>query len=530
MFRILSLIVILSSLGLSSLFAMQQSQLGKRSKQSCPKVTGELPFKKQKNELLRNQAVQQFENIARGRASFTEELRSFVSENPNVKDEHGNTLLHNALIFHNQELIAELIENPLLNINVRNDVDRTFLQLAVRANNPQAVELILKRKPEKLDALYIFSLDAFDILKIAYAMNEHVIVNALEEFFKNLDTEFTVLKKKTTLFKLAHNQQMSHGQKELRERVQLLELFQHFEKFFKFCNAKESLLLDPAKLFVLFDFNDVNEIDSHWRENFTKDEVFFLCSALSEGGIDWLINLIQNNIFTEPRELIDCLQFFITNDLHFKNLLLSLENPEGLLAHYSKFSPSLKKIALFYLVIVISNIEDYKMLLDDESAWLINVIENGKTLLHFAIKNEDIALVNAILAHNPNLSIRDAQGEHPLDLAIEGENADIFSAFLPYINIGHQNNDGSTLLHRIVTTGKIEFINALLDHGFDINAQNNDGDTPLHLACRSIYQSHDILVAVIGTLLARNPDLNLKNNNGETSFHIVMGLRVLPLA
>lgn len=566
MIRNVSLVVILNCIGLLNAFAMQ-SKLGKRSKQWCPKSQGGAPIKKKKIESFRNQAVQQFEDVARGRAPFTEELRSFIMKNPNIKDEQHNTLLHNALKFHNQRLIVELIQNPLLDINVRNDDNESLLKLAIHANNVEAVKLILERKPKSSNAYNIFALDVFENRQVALAIGQQV-AKLIEDFTPSLSNISEL-----TLFKKAQNGQVAYSKQSQQRDLLVCDLSQHVEKFEKISRAKQSLQQYPDRLGVFFDFNQ--EDDSNWKENFTEEEIFLLCSAFTEGNFYWLLKLSRGQNQNANFHFGMFPDFLMYSDLGLAGLrLLGEFNDEFVqqfIRDFEMMPPLAKAIMLFDHFDNIKK-QQIEQIVTDENAWLVNalIVRNNffDTVLHRAVEKNDIDLVNILLEKKPNLKIKNIHGHTAFYIAcfkaFEREDRRVFEAFLPYItkedwndvanslvrsksnddtcrrmfadlvpyiDIEDQDSMGNTFLHRAILSGKIEMVKEVLKHNPSINAQNKKGDTPLLLACKLIISVEESkwknFDSMISELFLHHADFNIQNNDGKSysSFSVERSLK-----
>ncbi|KAJ4366306.1 hypothetical protein N0V83_007942 [Neocucurbitaria cava] len=119
----------------------------------------------------------------------------------------------------------------------------------------------------------------------------------------------------------------------------------------------------------------------------------------------------------------------------------------------------------------------------------------GLRPIFVALECAGAAVVQALVKHNADVSIRDARGLTVLQAAFESPMAQdkeamsaIFDAFLAKdANAMVTYPDGKTLLHRAVSArfGHTRVAHLLISSGVKINAQDNDGNTALHLATHS---------------------------------------------
>lgn len=96
-------------------------------------------------------------------------------------------------------------------------------------------------------------------------------------------------------------------------------------------------------------------------------------------------------------------------------------------------------------------------------------------------------LIPILLRYRAIMSIRDAQGNTPLMLAMrladEQKAIQVARVLLNAgIDINAQNSSNDTALHRAVQKKKYELITFLIQNGADVNLVNNQNQTPLMLA------------------------------------------------
>lgn len=183
--------------------------------------------------------------------------------------------------------------------------------------------------------------------------------------------------------------------------------------------------------------------------------------------------------------------------------------------------------------------------------------QDGRTLLHIAIENNDYESVLVLLEANADTSVKDHRGYTPLhsageyagqgkiltrllDMPFIDPNAysnlgstpfhhfcqhfsspefkELFKLFLERgadVNIRDKSN-GETPLHKAILNRsvKLMMVELLLEHKAEINLSNHAGDTPLHYAVRMDRQD------LVRTLILNRADLFLKNNQEKTALDI----------
>jgi len=119
-------------------------------------------------------------------------------------------------------------------------------------------------------------------------------------------------------------------------------------------------------------------------------------------------------------------------------------------------------------------------------------VEAGYTLLHFAVEQNRLEMVNYLLESgaNPNL-YGDFQQRTPIMNAI----------------LMCPSNENT-----------LQIINALVKHGADVNASGIGGIRPLHM-CSSEFMPSNFEVRYCELLLQNNADINAKDETGWTPLH-----------
>ena len=150
--------------------------------------------------------------------------------------------------------------------------------------------------------------------------------------------------------------------------------------------------------------------------------------------------------------------------------------------------------------------------------------KDGHSLLYYAVKNEDVDMVELLLkkAKWSDIETPDKQGKTMLQYAILGDNLEILRLLgNAGANLSAADAQGNTLLHFAIMKNFFNANSASDSHNYkkiidflisriDVNATNKVGDTPLHLGVR---YGNEI---TIENLLNHDARLNVKNNNNET--------------
>ncbi|MGH0183887.1 UNVERIFIED_CONTAM: hypothetical protein FKN15_019196, partial [Acipenser sinensis] len=115
------------------------------------------------------------------------------------------------------------------------------------------------------------------------------------------------------------------------------------------------------------------------------------------------------------------------------------------------------------------------------------VLEDGLSLLHYAVQLSNDEAVKLLLLYNANPNLANSRGSTPIHLAVEKRN---------------QSQSGDETIAR-----------QLLDRGASINETDFEGRTPLHIACQ---HGQDKVVRV---LLSRGADVHLKGKDDWAPLH-----------
>ncbi|XP_014467385.1 PREDICTED: uncharacterized protein LOC106740649 isoform X2 [Dinoponera quadriceps] len=121
----------------------------------------------------------------------------------------------------------------------------------------------------------------------------------------------------------------------------------------------------------------------------------------------------------------------------------------------------------------------------------VNTKDNDEiTLLHYAVNNGDINIVNILLKNGADVTLITNKGNTPLHIATSKGHKDIVEVLLQYVNRNKLNDfinakttaSGTTSLHVAAKNGYFDIIKLLLKHGAIYNIKNNEGETPFNLS------------------------------------------------
>lgn len=132
---------------------------------------------------------------------------------------------------------------------------------------------------------------------------------------------------------------------------------------------------------------------------------------------------------------------------------------------------------------------------------------HGEAFLHRAVTLTDLPIIQAALALNPNLEVKNWEGKTPLHLAIK-----------EYLNLLPSEITMANLTTQIIAT--------LLQAKANVNAQDAQGMTALHHCASRHSQIYDDIVfpqilQLVKKLLAAGADWQMQDNTGSTFVELV---------
>ncbi|MEX0774981.1 MAG: ankyrin repeat domain-containing protein [Phycisphaeraceae bacterium] len=147
--------------------------------------------------------------------------------------------------------------------------------------------------------------------------------------------------------------------------------------------------------------------------------------------------------------------------------------------------------------------------------------------LHQAVLDDDVAEVQKLLANGTSADESGFQHERPLHLARSREMVDLLVKAGGSVNV--VTDYGDTPLHYACARGFESAIQAMLDHGANVNAANAPGEPPLVWAMRSDWDGddpfsqllpsrpvHKDTLALVELLIGRGTNVNSRGTGGLT--------------
>lgn len=136
---------------------------------------------------------------------------------------------------------------------------------------------------------------------------------------------------------------------------------------------------------------------------------------------------------------------------------------------------------------------------------------DGTTPLDYAVRDQNVAEVRALLAKGAPADAENRYGVTPLVLAVEGGNLQIVNALIAAgANVNHALPEGETVLMTAARTGNVAVLHALLSH--DARTETRDGfygETALIWAAGADHPD------AVSTLLDSGADVNERSAHAE---------------
>jgi len=152
----------------------------------------------------------------------------------------------------------------------------------------------------------------------------------------------------------------------------------------------------------------------------------------------------------------------------------------------------------------------------------VNVTDiNGNYLLVYAIMNNNLKLINALISRGATLDITDSDGKSILFIPIKYHYNKVLQILLEHdkniigISLTEiKDKEGFIGLHYAIVFKNIDAIKILLEYGSNVNITNNKGYNALHLAIAAKLEE------ICKFILSYNIDINARINNGQNALHL----------
>jgi ankyrin repeat protein len=133
---------------------------------------------------------------------------------------------------------------------------------------------------------------------------------------------------------------------------------------------------------------------------------------------------------------------------------------------------------------------------------------DGTTALHWAVRADDLGLVDKLIAGGANVKVANRYGITPLHLASENGNAAMLEKLLKAgADVNEVGTEGETALMTAARTGNVDALKVLLARGATVDAKDEwKGQTALMWATA---QNHP---AMVKELIAHGADVNAHSN------------------
>ena len=150
---------------------------------------------------------------------------------------------------------------------------------------------------------------------------------------------------------------------------------------------------------------------------------------------------------------------------------------------------------------------------------------DGTTALHWAVHEQDLSKVVALLKQGANPDSRNDYGATPMTVAAEHGNFPIMKALVRAGgDIESANSEGETLLMAVARTGRADTARLLLDKGAKVNAKENWGGQTALMWAAAQQQP-----AMIRLLLKHGADVNARGKDRDWPRWVTSEPRIKPL-
>jgi ankyrin repeat protein len=181
----------------------------------------------------------------------------------------------------------------------------------------------------------------------------------------------------------------------------------------------------------------------------------------------------------------------------------------------SDYIPSFYESALNYNLMIASS-RGYTSEIDrliGKGAEINSESEDGVTPLIYAVIDNNLDAVNALLKYNPTLDKVTSSYETPLIIAVKNNNLEISETLIRAgADVDFTDRNGATPLHYASINGYLEITDLLLYYNASIDQKSDDGTTPIMAATMAGYAN------VTDLLIQNEANMEARNNKGFTPF------------
>ncbi|MDQ1363337.1 MAG: uncharacterized protein QG652_1198 [Pseudomonadota bacterium] len=492
----------LNGLGVAPDSAQSRVWLGKAAAQNYAQASEQLVLLSGKTDVQKNSG----DNFSRAQHAVQTKDNRLLSQLVahiaiNQVDVQGNSLLHTASQFNNQEA-AEILLQSGIDRNLRNKNSSTALAIAINENNAAIIQRLLEkaRVNDRIEST------ATPVMLAARNGNDDLVRQLVR-----LGADLTA-KDSRGLNALDYAEKRNHattksllislGMKP--ERSQAVDVAAVPVERTEFYKGWTDLMIAAWK---------GNE--QQCRQYLKKDDV----NAMDPQGHTALMRAAMKN---HGKIIVLLLQ---------NRADINLQNRQGETALYLAAAEN----RIDAVNVLLQNKSDVDLAAKNNSTALISaarsnhlaVIEvllasrantnlqqdNGMTALHWAISNQQDVSAAKLLASGARFDIYDNQGRTALHLAaMQNRPALLDKMIAAGANINSQDTSGYTLLSYVTEYGSASAVASLIRRGADANVASRRGNnTPLMLAAD---KGLDDSVKVLAD---KTSDINHKNNHGDTA-------------
>ncbi|NQY73628.1 MAG: ankyrin repeat domain-containing protein, partial [Candidatus Margulisbacteria bacterium] len=142
---------------------------------------------------------------------------------------------------------------------------------------------------------------------------------------------------------------------------------------------------------------------------------------------------------------------------------------------------------------------------------------DGLSALHLASREGAQKSIHYLLGHEVDAKAEALDGGTPIQEAVKNGHITETDILAPFSPIDQTDNQGQTLLHLAVESGKIGIVGQMIQMGVDVNQKDISGQTALH---KAVTQNPD----AIPYLLAAGADPRVTDSDGKTALEMAISV------